>query len=153
MKKRDTALIVEMLLLFVLLLIVIVTVTRVFVTARGQSLTARRLTGAVCLAENIAEAAHSAPDAESVPEILHGLDGVRDLQETEDGILLTIRQTGAKASTDVYRARLTLTEEPGEAGTLLSGTVEMYFGDDAEPLYTLETGSYRMAAGRKGVSP
>ena len=55
-KERNIAFVVELLLLFVILLLVIVVITKTLMTSRSQSLHAKYLTEAVCLAEDAATA-------------------------------------------------------------------------------------------------
>ena len=141
MKKHNTAFVVEMLLLFVILLFVVVTVTRVFVASRKQSLDAKHLTEAVCLAENVAESAASAENTGEIADIFRGLDGVTAVEENADGIDLSMKLS-ADAS-DTYRAHFTADEEPGSAGTYVAGTIEIYYENETEPVYTLTTGTYR----------
>ena len=144
MKKRNTAFVVEMLLLFVILLFVVVTVTRVFVASRRQSLAAKHLTEAVCLAENVAESAASAQNTGEYAEIFRTLDGVTDVEENADGITLTMKPDAGGG--DTYRAHIRADEEDGSAGTYVGSTIELYYENETEPVYTLNTGTFRRSA-------
>ncbi len=145
-RKRNPAFIVELLMLFILLLFVIVMITKTCVAARSKSLDARHLTEAVCLARDAAEVSLSAKDRTEAEERLREMDAVREMNVTAEGVEL-IMASGRGGSSDVYRLVLTWQEEPSGNGNYTTGGISVYYGNDADPVYTLETGSYRPEAG------
>ena len=76
-RTRNIAFIVELLLLFVILLFVIVVITKTFMASRNQSLHARYLTEAVCIAEEIAEVTEGSSDLAGAASLIRSLEEVQ----------------------------------------------------------------------------
>ena len=140
--KRSIAFIVELFLLFGILLVMIVVITQVFVTTRSQSLYAKHLTAGVCLAENVAEVYSSASGVEEGYRLVGTMEQVSDMETTEGGIQFVMRSDEKGGSTDLFRVRLSGTEEKGSARGFLSGEISVYYDEDQEPIYSLSTGTY-----------
>ena len=141
-KTRNIAFVVELLLLFVLLLVVIVVITQTFMAARGRSLYAKHLTEVVCLAEDAAEVSMSAPDAETAADLLAELPQVTGAVR-QDGQIELEMEFVSGTGTDPYRLILVWDESGTDAGRYASAEIRVFYGTDAEPLYTLTTGDYR----------
>ena len=120
-RTRNIAFIVELLILFVILLFVIVTITRTFMASRSQSLHAQQLTRAVSLAESVAEVTRGMPDQESAEEYLGTLDVIQD----------------------PYDAEIIWEEEESAAGRFVTEHIRIFYDDETEPVYELETGWYQ----------
>ena len=163
MKKgtRITAFYVETLLLIVVFISIILLLTQVFGLAQRQSADARELTDAVALASGTAEAFAAAGSPE---ELLALLDeaGNADLAdpaqsgesgEAEAAAIIQARY-GADLAPDpkgVYQVTITWTPEASGTGTLVHGLIavmEGANGGNTEPVYTLETASFK-----PGVTP
>ena len=143
-RTRNIAFIVELLLLFVILLFVIVTITRTFMTSRSQSLYARHLTEAVTLAENIAEVTRNLPDQESAAARLDALEEVQETADKDgDTLRITMLFTGENGRQDSFKADLSRKEEKTAAGSFVTEYIAMFYDDESEPIYALETGWYR----------
>ena len=155
-RTRNIVFIVELLLLFVILLFVIVTVTRIFMTSRSQSLHARRLTEAVSLAEDIAEVTKNTPDRESAAAMIGMMEEVQEMTgweekasgedspgSGEDADTLEVGLLFAgDGSQDPFRAEVLREEEETEAGRFVSEHISVFYGNEEEQLYALETGWY-----------
>ena len=141
-EKRSIVFITELLLLFVLLLVVISVIARISILNRSRGLDARHLTEAVILAEDTAEVISAAEDEEEALELIRSMN-VTESAEAEDGkILCVMRFTGEDDKTDEYRLTVSLNEEERSRGTLRTGTIDVFFGKDADALYTLDTGCF-----------
>ena len=145
--RNDLAFVVELLLLFVILLFVIVVITKTFMTSRSQSLHARHLTEAVCVAEEVAEATAAAADRAEAAELLESLEQAGAVQEDGDGISLTVDVFTENGTKDSYAVYL-LWEEDAE-GDFVEKTIRVHDGNGEEPLYTLKTGTYRTGDGHE----
>ena len=163
-KNRNLAFIVELLLLFVILLFVIVTITRTFMASRSQSLYAKHLTEAVCIAEEVAEITAAAPDQESAVSFLKELDEVHSVTENDTGFSVEMDAL-SDGKADRYTVSVLCSEEKtagepsaestgsfsGESGgqdktgVFVTEKIEVFFETEAEPIYTLDTGNYKKA--------
>ncbi|MBR2562557.1 MAG: hypothetical protein IKE31_10495 [Eubacterium sp.] len=143
-RTRNLAFIVELLLLFVILLFVIVVITKTFMTSRSQSLHARHLTEAVCIAEEIAEVTEGATGLQEASSLLGSLEEVQDIQSVdEEELALSVLFAAEDGKQDVFDADLTWEEETAETGVFVMEHIAVFYKDASEPLYTLETGWYR----------
>lgn len=145
-KTRNTAFIVELLVMFIILLFVIVVITQVFVTARGKSLDAKHLTEAVNIAESVAETDLSASDTAAAIALFEGMEQVEEVREEADGYSLRIRAGGE--TKDCFEVAVERAEEAGTSGTYTNGTVTVFYEDGSEPVYVLTTGNYRSGGGQ-----
>ena len=140
-KTRSIAFIVELLLLFVLLLFIITAVTKIFMQTRSQSLRARRLTEAVCVAEEVAEVTAAAGGKTQAAGMLDGLEQTSDVRELPEGIELDMLFDEKEG--DLFHVTLQWTETAGGgAGRFADETILVFFGNSEEPIYRLETGNY-----------
>lgn len=121
MKKHITAFYFETLLLILVFVAVILALSTVFGAARARSADAERLTKAVGMAENAAEAVAASSDAEELCELL---SRTGDAELDEAGV--TVRD-------GEYRAQITW--EPGSG---IAYSVVTVFWNDRE-IYGLET--------------
>lgn len=154
-KTRNIAFIVELLLLFVLLLFVIVVITKTFMASRSQSLYAKHLTEAVCLAEDVAEVRFAAADKAEALALLAAMEQTQSIEDDGQIIWLTMDFADAGGGTDRYRIGMDWNEEPSAQGTYFEGEIRVYYQDiaaavseKAAPIYTLSTGDYRSGGAR-----
>lgn len=140
-KRHNTDFYIETLILTVVLLAVILVLIKVFAFSADLSGRAGRLTRAVHLAENAAEAVAAADS----PEILRMLieeDG--NVQEERDGADGTLHawydEEMRPASGGQFHVEVSW--EPEAAGSYAESTVSVYWMEETDPLYVLETGVY-----------
>lgn len=145
-KARNIALIVELLLLFVILLFVITTITKTFMASRNQSLYARHLTEAVCLAQEVAEVAAAAEDRAGAVRLLESLEQTEEVRDEADGIGLDMTFSGDEGA-ERYHVQMDWNEED----SFVQETIRVYFDGENDPLYTLDTGDYKSQG--KGGTP
>ena len=148
-KTRNPAFIVELLLLFVILLLVIVVITRTFMAARSQSLSAKHLTEAVSLAENAAEISLSAADPEDAYERLLKMVQVTNAEKEEDTVKLTVDFSNQDGENNHYLLEMNWAEETTQRGAFKNGEIRVYYLGSNENydqndnlIYTLNTGEY-----------
>lgn len=141
-RRRNFAFIAELFILFVILLFVVIVITKTFVTSRNQSLYARHLTESVYLAEEVAEISMASEDLEETAEVLKELSQTEEVTTEADWLEVSMDFDEKDGKRDNYRVILTWEEEPGTAGTYRSGDILVFFEDEAEPIYILQTGSY-----------
>lgn len=142
-KKRNFAFVVELFILFVILLFVIIVITKTFVTSRNQSLYARHLTESVYIAEEVAEISMASTDMEQAATLLEGLEQASDVQTQGEQIELWMDFDAEETKRDHYRVLLTWEEEPSQNGTFTASQIQVFFEEEEEPIYTLDTGSYQ----------
>ena len=143
-RTRNIAFIVELLLLFVILLFVIVVITRTFMTSRSQSLHARYLTEAVCIAEEIAEATEGSAGQEEAAALLGTLEEVQEIRDGNGSELaLSVLFAAEDGKQDAFDAALSWEEETLETGIFVKEHIAVFYGGASEPLYDLDTGWYR----------
>ena len=144
MKKRShiTGFYLETLMLIVVFLVIILVLTQVFGLAQVQSTKAKRLTGAVILAQNAAEAV----SASRTPEDLLAL-----LNDDNNAVLMT-DTAGVTACYDsdlnpdaggIYRVDVTWIQEEAGDGTMVRGVAEVCCDETDAPVYRLETERFR----------
>lgn len=142
--KRNLAFIVELFLLFALMLLVTVVLTRAFVSSRMQSLYARHKTEAVIVAERVAEISMSADDLDGALKLISEMEEVSDLSEYEEGA--TFMSKISEDGKDSYLVKLKWEIESDRSGALNTQEISVYFGEGSEPIYVLESGSFRKEA-------
>lgn len=142
-KKRNFAFIVELFIFFVILLFVIIVITRVFVTSRNQSLYARHLTESVYIAEEVAEISMAASDMQQAVNLLADLEQTSDVSSEGQEIELWMDFDAEDGRRDLYRVLLTWEEDPSQNGTFTEGRILVFFEDEEEPIYSLDTGNYQ----------
>ena len=141
-RKHNLAFIVELFLLFSILLFVIVVITRTLVLSRSRSLYAKHLTEAVTLAESSAEVIAAAGSQAEAERLFGGLSQVTEVRPSDGRIELLMDFDGVSGGADQYRAVILLAEERQTAGTYLAESIEVFYAEENDPLYTLETGAY-----------
>lgn len=144
MKKKGhiTAFYMEMLVLTAVFIIVILILTQVFALSRGQSAKAKTLTDSVCLAENAAELMAGAGGEDAFLALL-GKAG--NVQVSEEG---GHKRFQARYDGDMNPAPggdflvdvEWIPQAGSEAGNFVKGVITVYWGQDPEPVYILETG-------------
>ena len=144
--KKNLAFIVELFLLFALMLLVTVVLTRAFVSSRMQSLYARHKTEAVIIAERVAEVSMASEDLDEALKLISDMEDVSDLSRSGNGAEFTARISD-KAS-DEYSVKLDWDEQTDGPVSLNTQKITVYFGEDGEPIYVLDSGSFRKEAGR-----
>lgn len=142
-KKRNFAFIVELFIFFVILLFVIIVITRVFVTSRNQSLYARHLTESVYIAEEVAEISMAASDMQQAVNLLADLEQTSDVSSEGQEIELWMDFDAEDGRRDLYRVLLTWEEDPSQNGTFTESRILVFFEDEDEPIYSLDTGNYQ----------
>lgn len=147
-KKRNFAFIVELFILFVILLFVVIVITKTFVTSRNQSLYARHLTESVYIAEEVAEISMASEDMQQVANVLESLEQSGDVTVSERQIEMQMDFDSEDEKRDVYRVLLTWDEDASLNGAFTTGLIQVFFEDETEPIYTLDTGSYHSEGGR-----
>ena len=141
-KTRNIASIVELLLLFVILLFVIVVITQTFMASRSQSLYARRLTEAVCLAEEVAEVTAAAADRKDAAALLDGMDQTETVTSDAEGIAADMVFHTDDRTANSYYVYVRWEEETSGSGSFAEKTIQVFPENGEEPLYTLKAGTY-----------
>jgi len=143
-KQHITAFYVEALLLIAVFIGIILTLTRVYGAGRLQSAGAERLTTAVTLAGNAAEALAGAGSEE---ELLALLDENDNAAAEAGAVCATYGGDLLPAAGGAYTVRVTWEPEALGAGELVKSRITVSHAGLAAPLYTLETAVYRKGAG------
>jgi hypothetical protein len=147
-KKRNFAFIVELFILFVILLFVVIVITKTFVTSRNQSLYARHLTESVYIAEEVAEISMASADMQQAANVLESLEQSSDVTVADGQIEMQMDFDSEDSKRDVYRVLLTWDEDAALNGAYTAGQIQVFFEEEEEPIYTLDTGSYHSEGGR-----
>ncbi|MBR0209025.1 MAG: hypothetical protein IJQ43_09020 [Oscillospiraceae bacterium] len=142
MKRQQlTSFYFEALLLLLIFVAMILVLTGVFGTARARSAEARRLTQAVTLAANAAEAVHAADSPEQASTLLDEGGNVRIVK---DGLEAAYLADGSPCADGQGALRLKVSWEPSaEDAALVMSRIAVFAAEEEEPVYVLETGRYR----------
>ena len=145
MKKQHlTSFYLEALLLVVAFMAMILVLTGVFGVSRAQSAMAGRLTQAVTLAANAAEAVSASDSLEQAAALL---DEGGNVRENGGKLEASYLADGSPCADGNGALRLTMSWEPsGTDPALAVSRIEVYSAHDAAPVYTLEAASYRKGA-------
>ena len=143
-QRKNTVFIVELFLLFAALLLVTTVLTKTFVAARARSLYAERKTAAVLLAERAAEISGAAAGRDEAFRLLSEAEGTEDFEVSGNEARFTASVAGP--GTDRFRVLVVWAEETGASGALRSQTVSVFYGEEADPIYVLDAGSFRREA-------
>ena len=145
MKKHHlTSFYLEALLLVAVFIAMILVLTGVFGVSRAQSAKAERLTRAVALASNAAEAVSASGSLEQAAALLDEGGNVRSSGGKLEASYLADGTPCADGDGDLL---LTLSWEPSQTDpALVSSRIEVYSDKETAPVYTLETASYRKGA-------
>ena len=144
MKKHShiTGFYLETLMLIVVFLVIILVLTQVFGLAQMQSTKAKRLTGAVILAQNAAEAVSASRTPEDLLTLLNDDDNAFPMPDTA-GVTARYDSDLNPDAKGIYRVDVTwLPEEAGD-GTMIRSVAEVRCDESEEPVYRLETESFR----------
>lgn len=168
MKKKQhiTAFYLETLLMIVVFIAIILVLTRVFGSARVQSTRAKRLTAAVTLAQNAAEAVSAAQTPQDLVEILNeGGNAILQEDAAAGAALVTAAYDGEMnpvaiapqdpaqtdpgtaetGAADLLRQGVDLIVEttwaPAESG-MVESVVTVFDGHTGKAIYTLNTSAY-----------
>lgn len=143
--------ITELLILFMMLVFVTVVITQSLVVSRSRSLKARRLTEAVILAENTAEAASASDSPDELASLLGSLyEGSEVAAEPSGGDSNEIRVSGCSPDPEtedpgrLYDIAVIRTVDERSGGRLTEDVINIFeAGDTAgEPVYTLTAAHY-----------
>ena len=164
-KQHITAFYLETLLLIVVFISIILVLTRVFGRARVQSVEAKRLTAAVTLAQNTAEAVSASGSPQDLLDLLNEKNNAvlqsadaaddpastvitalydEDLQpvpEIRPGSLIVETQWGASAPSDADPETI----DPEAGQNLVNVTIRVYSADRTTEIYSLDTAVYAPA--------
>ncbi len=143
MNKRHpiTAFYVEALILILAFVGIILILTQVFGAGHALSSDADQLTRAVGLAQNTAEAVAAAEDFEDLSDIME--EGQVGGSADPEGIWNYYDKDGNPSEDGVYHVWTTWEPEPKGEGELVRSKITVQYGDEEEPIYTLETAKYR----------
>lgn len=142
-KRHITAFYMEILVLITVFMVVILILTKVFALSRQQSARAEILTNSVCLAENMGELL-AASDSEEMFFAQLGRNGNVDIS-TEQGHKVFYAQYDDEmrpAVTGSYKVAIEWIPEERAEGTFVQGIITVYWMEDKEPVYSLETGVF-----------
>ena len=146
-QKHITAFYVETLLLITVFVSVIMILTRVFAVCGQRSTQAEHYTQAVSLAENTAEICAASDSAQQLFALLNEADNAQ-LEAQQDASLLTASYDAqlAPQKDGIYHIKLQWIPEKGEVGTMVSASIAVFYDQQEQPLYTLETAVYLQEA-------
>ncbi len=136
MKKHITAFYIETLVLIVVFVSIILVLTHVFGLARTQSVEAKVLTNAVCIAQNAAEAFSASEGPEELAALLDEGGNTALFYESVSArynLDMTPNPEGVLSLTVTYRS----------AGPLLESDISVVRLDTEETVYALETSVFR----------
>ena len=148
MKKNShiTGFYLETLLLIVVFLAIILVLTQVFGLGRMQSVQAKRLTDAVVLAGNAAEAVSASRTQQDLLDLLDENSNAA-LMPDASGVTACY---GADLSPDAdggYRVEVSWLPEETETGRIIRSVIRVCFGEAGEALYQLETAVFQPEVG------
>jgi Tfp pilus assembly protein PilV len=134
----------EALLLVVIFVALVLVLTGVFTAARAQSASARRLSRAVTIAANTAEAVSAAADSDELLALLNENGNAAAMTGIE-GVTAYYAADGTPDPEGDFRVDVFTLTEPAAAGSLFNGRITVRCGDE-EPVYVLETVYFREEA-------
>ena len=148
MKKHShiTGFYVETLMMIVVFLLIILLLTQVFGLAQMQSTKAKRLNGAVLLAQNAAEAVAASETAEDLLALLNENDNAFPMTDTAGVTACYDIELNPDAG-GIYRLDVTWLPEKTENGTMVRSVAEVRCDEAEAPVYRLETERFRMEVG------
>lgn len=139
-RRHVTNFYIETLILTVVLIAVILVLTKVFVFSADISGRAERLTRAVHLAENAAEAVAASDSLDSLRTLIEENGNVQESREGENGILLAwYDEEMLPASGGKFRVEVSWIPKVSAGGRFVESTVSVYWMEETKPLYMLET--------------
>ena len=152
-KERSmTAFYLETLLMVLIFVLVIVIISQVLGLAKEKSREANQLNSAVCIALNAAEAVEAADSSKDLRKLLDETgsadvtrqDGAPTISIWYDHSMQPLTEEEASAADDALRMEVTWEPEKQKTGTFVRSQIRVYAkAGGAEPVYTLDAGSYR----------
>ncbi len=140
-KRHFTNFYMETLVLVVVFIVVILVLTRVFALAGGMSTRAEILTGAVHLAENAAEAVSASGSPEDLRGLLEENGNAGEVREGEN-CLLSFRYDDDLNPVPGGSFRVEVSWQPEAGGSFAESKVAVYWMEETEPVFALETAVY-----------
>ena len=146
MKKNGhiTAFYLETLLLIVVFIGIILVLTQVFGLSRTQSREARRLTDAVILAQNGAEAVSAAKSPQEAAALLAQETGTWGTAVKGSGFQVRFDRSLRPDPEGIYTV---LVSWDDEGDGFVRSQINVYYGAERNPLYTLETAAFHGEVG------
>lgn len=142
-KRHITSFYIETLVLVAVFLPMVLVLARVFALSGDLSGKAERLTQAVHLAENAAEAVAASESLDTLQALLEEDGNVRVSQEGAQGSLQAWYGNGMEpVSGGEFRVEVSWLPVAAARGSFVESTVRVYWMEEAEPLYVLETAVY-----------
>lgn len=132
--KPSIRYIVELVVTLLLLMVITLVLVRMFVHSKNQSDYAKDLTGAVNVAQNMAELSAASEDTPDFLDLLSQSDRVSDISEKGDEITLLYAAENRDYQVKVIRDTKDGLTETG---------IEVFLTGKTDPIYTLDAGSYR----------
>lgn len=155
-QRHMTAFYLETVLMMIIFAIVIAILAQVFSLAKTQSGEAERMTHAVCLAQNAAEAVAAADSKDTLLRLLEE-DGNASLDAKDGGAAVLTAYydadmhplTAAEAEADEEALRVETTWNPDASGTgiFVSSDISVFPAASETQVYTLNTGIYLREGG------
>ena len=144
MKKNGhiTGFYLETLILIVVFISIILVLTQVFGLAQIQSVRAKELTEAVVLAGNAAEAVSASETEDALLALLNENNNAMSMPDTA-GVTACYDSDMNPMPQGNYRVDVSWLPEETETGTMIHSVIEVRCGENAEPVYRLETESFR----------
>ena len=140
-KRHVTNFYIETLILVVVLIAVILVLARVFAFSSAVSSRAEKLTRAVHLAENAAEAVAASDSLDTLGGLL-GEGGNVQVSREEALLRAGYDEEMRPLSGGTYRVEVNWVPEAAPGGSFVESTVSVYWMEEEEPLYALETAVY-----------
>lgn len=146
MKKNGpiTAFYLETLLLIVVFIGIILVLTQVFGLSRTQSREAARLTDAVILAQNAAEAVSAAKSPQEAAALLAQETGTWGMAVKGNGFLVRFDRSLRPEPEGNYTVLVSWNDE-GDG--FVRSQINVFYGTERNPLYTLETAAFHGEVG------
>lgn len=157
-QRHMTAFYLETVLMVIIFAIVIAILAQVFSLAKLQSSEAERMTHAVCLAQNAAEAVAAADSEDALLQLLEE-DGNASLDaKAGNAAVLTayydadmhpLTAEEAAADEEALRVETTWTPDTSGTGTFVTSDITVFPAAADTPVYTLNTGVYLREGGAR----
>jgi len=139
-RRHVTGFYIETLVLIVIFVTVVLVLTQIFGVSRNESRTALKLTNAVTLAENAAEAVSASKDPEALVQLLNTDNNAR--YDEEEGVLIYYGEDLRPSADGIYLVQVGWEPQQTEAGTMVNSEISVWYTHEREPLYVLETAVY-----------
>ena len=143
MKKHITGFYIEVLLLIVVFIVMILVLTRIFGLGKMESVRANRLTNAVTLASDAAEAASGSENILDLEALLK--ENNNTVRENPETLSASYAADLSPAAGGVYKVTVHWLKQ--EASDLVNVWIDVFYKSDKEPVYSLETAVCTSAVG------